>query len=110
MQVAYALTQLVQNLDRTQWVVTAQWRFSWFVMTVFVQSIPGIQAASALRRGSMFDVMGSNDVTQRGSRPKTKVNRDENPESIIDGCESEKRRDWFAVQTYPGPRKGSSYF
>ena len=31
----------------------------------------------------------SNDVTQQGSRPKTKLTRDENLESIIDGCESE---------------------
>ncbi len=37
----------------------------------------------------------SNDVTQQGSRPKTKLTRDENLESIIDGCESEKRRDWL---------------
>nr|QUN02560.1 Aminoglycoside 3''-nucleotidyltransferase [Escherichia coli O25b:H4-ST131] len=27
----------------------------------------------ALRRGSMFDVWSSNDVTQQGSRPKTKL-------------------------------------
>ncbi len=37
----------------------------------------------------------SNDVTQQGSRPKTKLTQDENLESIIDGCESEKRRDWL---------------
>ena len=76
MQVAYALTQLVQNLDRTQRVVTAQWRFSWLVMTVFVQSMPRAskqQARYAVGRCLML--WSSNDVTQQGSRPKTKLCR-----------------------------------
>nr|QIS33672.1 hypothetical protein [Klebsiella pneumoniae] len=34
----------------------------------------------------------SNDVTQQGSRPKTKLTQDEYLESIIDGCKSEKWR------------------
>ena len=42
-------TQLVQNLDRKNAaVVTAQWRFSWLVMTVFCTVYAsGIKAASA---------------------------------------------------------------
>ena len=39
--------------------------------------------------GRCLMLWSSNDVTQQGSRPKTKLTRDENLESIIDGCESE---------------------
>ncbi len=45
--------------------------------------------------GRCLMLWSSNDVTQQGSRPKTKLTQDENLESIIDGCESEKRRDWL---------------
>ncbi len=55
--------------------IGAQWRFSWLVMTVFVQSMPRAskqQARYAVGRCLML--WSSNDVTQQGSRPKQKVN------------------------------------
>ncbi|WP_258962996.1 dihydrofolate reductase, partial [Klebsiella pneumoniae] len=53
----------------------------------FVQSMPRAskqQARYAVGRCLML--WSSNDVTQQGSRPKTKLTQDENLESIIDGC------------------------
>ncbi|WP_218015007.1 hypothetical protein, partial [Klebsiella quasipneumoniae] len=62
----------------------------------FVQSMPRAskqQARYAVGRCLML--WSSNDVTQQGSRPKTKLTQDENLESIFDGIEIEKRRDWL---------------
>ncbi|AUX54624.1 hypothetical protein BU813_29965 (plasmid) [Klebsiella pneumoniae subsp. pneumoniae] len=59
-----------------------------------VQSMPRAskqQARYAVGRCLML--WSSNDVTQQGSRPKTKLTRDQNCESIINGCKSEKRSD-----------------
>lgn len=58
--------------------IGAQWRFSWLVMTVFVQSMPRAskqQARYAVGRCLML--WSSNDVTQQGSRPKTKLTSEE---------------------------------
>ncbi len=52
----------------------------------------------------------SNDVTQQGSRPKTKLTQDENLESIIDGCESEKRRDWLRSRHTLVRERGAATF
>lgn len=54
--------------------------------------------------GRCLMLWSSNDVTQQGSRPKTKLTRDENLESIIDGCESEKRRDWLRSRHTPSAK------
>ena len=76
MQVAYALTQLVQNLTERSGV-TAQWRFSWLVMTVFCTVYAsGIKQQARYAVGSMFDVMeqqrcyAATMLRSRGSRPK----------------------------------------
>ncbi len=45
--------------------------------------------------GRCLMLWSSNDVTQQGSRPKTKLTRNQNCESIINGCKSEKRSDWL---------------
>lgn len=39
--------------------------------------------------GRCLMLWSSNDVTQQGSRPKTKLTRNQNCESIINGCKSE---------------------
>ena len=56
---AYALTQLVQNLDLERSGGNGvQWRLSWLVMTCFLYSLClGHPSKPALRRGSMLDVM-----------------------------------------------------
>ena len=72
MQVAYALTQLVQNLDRTHGGNGAVAVFMACYDCFFVQSMPRAskqQARYAVGRCLML--WSSNDVTQQGSRPKT---------------------------------------
>ncbi len=57
MQVAYALTQLVQNLTERSGGNGAVAVFMACYDCFCTVYASGIQAASALRRGSMFDVM-----------------------------------------------------
>lgn len=60
--------------------------------------------------GRCLMLWSSNDVTQQGSRPKTKLTQDENLESIIDGCESEKRRDWLRSRHTLVRERGAATF
>ncbi|EMZ2398009.1 TPA: hypothetical protein ACKRXH_003837 [Proteus mirabilis] len=58
----------------------------------FVQSMPRAskqQARYAVGRCLML--WSSNDVTQQGSRPKTKLTRGRNREVITNGCQVEER-------------------
>ena len=65
-------------------VVTAQWRFSWLVMTVFLYSLClGIQKVGRYAVGRCLMLWSSNDVTQQGSRPKTKLCRTHPRESDV---------------------------
>ncbi|CAI6207842.1 hypothetical protein DJICPGNB_23700 [Escherichia coli] len=49
-------------------------------------------------------------LRSKGSRPKTKLTQDENLESIIDGCESEKRRDWLRSRHTLVHERGAATF
>ena len=76
MQVAYALTQLVQNLDRTQSggngaVAVFMACYDCFC-TVYAS---GIKQQARYAVGRCLMLWSSNDVTQQGSRPKTKLCR-----------------------------------
>lgn len=74
-------------------------------MTVFCTVYAsGIKQQARYAVGRCLMLWSSNDVTQQGSRPKTKLTRDENLESIIDGCESEKRRDWLRSRHTPSAK------
>ena len=74
MQVAYALNW--SDLDPNAAVVTAQWRFSWLVMTVFCTVYAsGIKQQARYAVGRCLMLWSSNDVTQQGSRPKAKLCR-----------------------------------
>ena len=76
MQVAYALTQLVQNLTERSGGNGAVAVFMACYDCFFVQSMPRAfkqQARYAVGRCLML--WSSNDVTQQGSRPKTKLCR-----------------------------------
>lgn len=74
MQVAYALTQLVENLDRAQRRNGSVLVFMVCYDCYFVQAMP-----CAFRRQAHYDagecsmLRSSADVTQQGSRPKTNL-------------------------------------
>ena len=75
MQVAYALTQLVQNLTERSGGNGGAAVFMACYDCFFVQSMPlGIQAASALRR-SMFDVMEQQRCYAAGQSPQNSLCR-----------------------------------